>query len=92
VSAAEKDDIPPEIKYRCIDYGFTADCTLHLEDGTDVRRKVRGKWYSSNRLNDAEWRSDAEACLAWIVGTLHRHASDVPARVEHWIVHSWRKQ
>ena len=44
MSAAGEDDILPAVKYRCIDYAFTADCTLHLEDGTDMRREVKGKW------------------------------------------------
>jgi hypothetical protein len=71
MSAAGEDDISPAVKYRCIDYAFTADCTLHLEDGTDMRREVKGKWSACRLLNEEEWLANAEHTLARIVGTLH---------------------
>ena len=55
MSAAGEDDISPAVKYRCIDYPFMADCTLHLEDGADVRREIKGKWSASRLLNEQEW-------------------------------------
>src|SRR3954466_9087925 len=50
MSAVGEDDISPAVKYLCIDYPFMADCTLHLEDGTEVRRKLRSRWYQGNRI------------------------------------------
>ena len=29
---------------RVIDYAFKVDCTLHLENETQVRREIEGKW------------------------------------------------
>jgi hypothetical protein len=92
MSAVGEDDISPAVKYLCIDYPFMADCTLHLEDGTEVRRELRSRWYSRRPLNEAEWQSCAESTLAWIIGTLHEHDRGIPARIERWTVHSWQKR
>ena len=91
MSAAGEDDISPAVKYRCIDYAFTADCTLHLEDGTDMCREIKGKWYACRLLNEEEWLANAEHTLARIVGTLHQHDPDIPSRVERWTFRGWRK-
>jgi hypothetical protein len=91
MSAAGEDAISPAVKYRCINYAFAADCTLHLEDGTDVCREIKGKWSASRLLNEEEWLAHAEHTLARIVGTLHQHDPIIPSRVERWTFHSWRQ-
>ena len=74
-----------------IHYGFTADRTLHLEDGTNVRREITSQWSSGRLLNEEEWLANAEHTLARIVGTLHQHDPDIPSRVERWTFRGWRK-
>ena len=80
---------PPEPSNRVIDYSFTADCSLYLENETMVRRTIEGKWFSPRILNEAEWSANAEHTLAWIAGTLHIHDPSTPARVEKYTVHRW---
>jgi hypothetical protein len=76
---------------RVIDYAFKVDCTLYLENETQVRREVGGKWCAIRLLNDDEWQADAERTLTGIVGSMHLHDSGIPARVMRHVVHCWRK-
>lgn len=80
---------PPEDKHRVVDYGFTADCTLYLENETLVRKKIEGTWFSPRLLNEAEWYANAEQTLAWLVGVLHHHDPTITARVNKHVVHKW---
>jgi hypothetical protein len=80
---------PSDHSNRTIDYSFTADCSLYLENETMVRRTISGKWFSPRILNEAEWYANAEHTCAWIVGTLHLHDPTLPARVEKYTVHKW---
>ena len=76
---------------RVIDYAFKVDCTLHLENETQVRREIEGKWCAIHLLNHDEWQADAERTLAGIVGSMHLHDPGIPAKVMRHVIHCWRK-
>jgi hypothetical protein len=80
---------PPEDKHRVVDYSFTADCTLYLDNETLVRKTIEGKWFSARLLNEAEWYANAEHTLAWLVGVLHHHDPTISAKVVKHVVHKW---